>query len=284
MKKLLNKIWDEFIYGGHILSLGASSIVLASGLLLNIKVSFWLFGLVYFGTHSTYLFDRVKDLKKDAATERSKRISMKLRSAYFMIFGYLMITILILCFSNYYSFLLGAVIFSSGYLYNIFFKSLSKTIPSFKNFFVPIPYALLPILLIYYDNQHLSYTVLLIMLFIYLRLFIAVAFYDLKDLNEDKKNKVLTLAVIMQPNKFKILLNIMNILSAAPILFGVISGRIPNYALAILLVVPYFSIYLYNAKKSKNLSLYSYIFCDGEYLFWFPIILLAKVICNSLTN
>lgn len=57
IEKILKFIWNEFIYGGHLPSLGAAAIVLFSGILLNIKITWDCLLITYFIFYLIYLYN-----------------------------------------------------------------------------------------------------------------------------------------------------------------------------------------------------------------------------------
>jgi len=63
IEKILNSIWNEFVYGGHLLSFGAVSIVYAASILLDIRITWDFLLVVYLGTESVYLYNRFKNIR-----------------------------------------------------------------------------------------------------------------------------------------------------------------------------------------------------------------------------
>mgnify|MGYP001562821980 CR=1 FL=1 len=80
IEKILKTIWKEFVYGGHLLSLGAASIVFTSAILLEIKITWDCLLVVYLGAQIIYLYNRYKEFKKDSLTnpENIKGINLLL--------------------------------------------------------------------------------------------------------------------------------------------------------------------------------------------------------------
>ena len=88
LKKILNSIWNEFVYGGHLLSLGAVSIVYTASILLDIRITWDFLLVVYLGTESVYLYNRFKEYKVDfltnpERTEHKKNTSNTFLSLFF---------------------------------------------------------------------------------------------------------------------------------------------------------------------------------------------------------
>ena len=68
IKKILKFIWDEFIYGGHLLSLGGTSVTFFSCILLNIKITLDCLFIVYLIVYVVYLYNRFKEIDIDCLT------------------------------------------------------------------------------------------------------------------------------------------------------------------------------------------------------------------------
>lgn len=282
MQKVLKLVWDEFVYGGHILSLGAISIVLAYSILNGIRID-WAFALiVYFGIHSLYLFNRHKESSQDTITNQARTGHLRKKRAvpYQIIFSLIIVVVLVCIFGNLSSLILALILILCGFAYTKLIKPLTVRIIGLKNFFVPLPYALLVVLFAFYYRQTISLELILFAIFIYVRLFIATAFYDLKDIESDKSAGIKTLAVAMSDRGLSYAMTALNLLSAIPIILGVVLGVFPIYSLSLSFLLIYFWVYHAYSKKVKDISLYSYIFCDGEYLLWAPIIFLAKATWN----
>lgn len=275
MQKIFKLIKDEFIFGGQITSFGAVSVLIAFSLALKIPVSRLFLLLTYLGVHSVYLFDRYRDMKDDDITnhERVDYLKNHRKTILIVVIGFLVATIIIFsCIKGIIIALAGSALFIAGFAYAVFFKKITKKLVGFKDFYVAISYTLLLVIYLYYKKVPIDLTAFMLLSFVFLRYLIAEAFYDLKDIKEDKQNGLRTFALIWPERKFFAFLNILNILSAIPIMVGIIYGHLPTYSSALLLLVPYFNYYSKKSQTTKNIALYSYIYCDGEYLLWFPFI------------
>ncbi|MBU0647128.1 hypothetical protein KJ809_01775 [Patescibacteria group bacterium] len=80
--KILSAIWKEFIYGGHLLSLGAVSIIFTASILLNIQITWDFFLVVYLWTEAVYLYNRLKELKSDSLNNPKRTIYLKKQARY----------------------------------------------------------------------------------------------------------------------------------------------------------------------------------------------------------
>ena len=77
--KILTGIWDEFVYGGHLLSLGASAIVLTGALIVNSNIDIGLILIPYLLSQSVYSFNHYLEIREDLISnpERAKYLQHK---------------------------------------------------------------------------------------------------------------------------------------------------------------------------------------------------------------
>jgi 4-hydroxybenzoate polyprenyltransferase len=270
--KYIKFIVSEFIYGGHFLSLGAVSLVFASAILLKIRITLDCLVIIYFGTQVVYLYNRFKEIRTDFLTnpERSQHIRKYLNYLPLIIFFYLSSFIgMLVYFSRPYVLIFTLFLLLFGLLYSKFFKSFTKKIICFKGLFVAFAWSLLLLFLIFYYSYSPNIAFVLIFFFVFLRLFFHENFADIKDIEGDKKNKLITLPIIIGSNRVIIFLKLINFISVTPLLIGVFFRIIPPSSIFLLLVVLY-SFYLLNIIKNnqKNNNFIYDILADGEYILW----------------
>ena len=170
----------------------------------------------------------------------------------------------------------STALFMTGFAYCLIFKQFTKKIVGFKAFFVPASYILLLVIFLCYQAVPLQLSTILLMAFVYLRIFAAEVFYDLKDVEDDKSNNLLTFAVVFNRDHFFSFITVLNIISTLPIIVGVAIGVLSPFVLSLILITIYYSWYVAMAKKVKDISFFSYVFCEGEYLLWLPLVLVAR--------
>lgn len=278
--KTLKNIWEEFVYGGHLLSLGASGIIYTIMLIFNLKPSLPLLAMMYLMPQIIYSFDHLKGAEKDAKTNptRSKYFQTQKKKIITLIVVYMVALLGALVYlKNIKIFLAVLFIIAMGMLYAKFFKNLTKKIPAFKNVFVAFMWAFTPIILVslYYNVFNAGMLPLFIVVF--LRLVVNTIFFDIKDIYSDKNNHIKTLPVVFGKNKAINFLQIINILSLAPIAIGVWLNILPSFSLGLLAFYFYSFYYLERAKNNKtDIGFLSYVLADGEYILWPITILLIK--------
>lgn len=279
-RKALKVIQNQFVYGGHLTSLASVSVVFTSAILLNIKITCGCLAVIYLDTYSVYLYNFYKEFRSDILTNPKRCQHLKI---YFqmipliIIFSVLVSAGILLYFDKIYALLLNFFLLFIGFSYSIFFKKLTKKIIAFKNLFVSFSWTLLILFLIVYYSFPLNFSVFLILIFIYLRVFIREIFLDIRDIKSDTKKQLLVLPSVFEKNKLINILFLISTLSFIPIIFGSYFKLFPEFSLMLLFLVPYS---LYCSKKTKsrkvNVNFLYNILIEGEYILWLPLILLGK--------
>lgn len=275
-------IWNEFIYGSHWGSLNAIAISLSAILLLNASIK-WEFLLIsYLLTQCIYSYNHCKEIEIDSISNVPRVTHLKRYSNVLPLltafYGVLFFSLLIY-FGNKESIFFGGFLLILGLLFTIIGKKISKRIIGFKSVYTASAWAFLIIFTVIYHSLSINSAVLIIWIFVFLRLMINTSFSDIKDIEGDKKEKLITLPMIFKnTSNWLNFLHLLNIISFAPLLLGILLNIIPMYGLFLLFTYFYTFYYLQKAKIKdidKN-SLYN-VLVDGEYYYW-PILLLVGLI------
>jgi len=283
-KKVLKLILNEFIYGGHLQSLGAASIVFISSILFGVRMTWDILFVAYLLFYIPYLYNRFKEINIDRLTnlQRTQHVSKYVKFIpiilYFVIF---ILVVSLVYFSNLGALIFGLLLLIFGILYTLIFKKLTQKVPLLKNFYVSIFFTLLIFLPIIYYSYPLK-TVLIVSglvlgLFIFLKTFLSQIFLDIKDIESDKKDGLRTFPIIIGKEKTLIILSIFNFLITVtvPIIFSLYLNIFPKLILMFIFTIP-FDFYCYSlAKKEKY---FGYILQSGEFLLWLFLILIGKII------
>ena len=280
LKKILNSIWNEFVYGGHLLSLGAVSIVYTASILLDIKITCDFLLVVYLGTESVYLYNRFKEYKVDFLTnpERTEHIKKYVKYIPFIIFLMTFSAIVIVVYFNKISALtFGLLLLIIGLLYSLFFKKITEKIIAFKSFFVSLMWSLLVLFLAIYYSAPINLALFLFSVFVFLRFFVSVSFFDIKDIKTDKQEGLKTLAVVLKQSTLWQFLSIIAILAVLPLIIGVYLRVLPISSLMLFLTIPY-TFFYFKQLENKNISPYFLynVIVDGEFIFWLFFVLIGK--------
>ena len=286
IEKIVNSIWNEFVYGGHLLSFGAVSIVYAASILLDIRITWDFLLVVYLGTESVYLYNRFKEYKVDFLTnpERTEHIKKYVKYIPFIIFLMTFSAIVFVVYFNKISALIfGLLLFFGGLLYSKFLKKITKKIVAFKSFFVSLMWSLLVLFLAIYYSAPINLALFLFSVFVFLRFFVSVSFFDIKDIKTDKQEGLKTLAVVLKQSTLWQFLSIIAILAVLPLIIGVYLRILPISSLMLFLTIPY-TFFYFKQLENKNISPYFLynVIVDGEFIFWLFFVLSGNFIFTKL--
>lgn len=284
IERILKFIWKEFIYGGHFQSLGAASIVFVSAILLKINISWDIILISYLIFYPLYLYNRFKEIKIDYLTNPQRTEYLKTYINLAPIIISIVIFILIgglIYFSNFKALIFALLLVFFGLLYSVVFKKITRKIILFKNFYVSAFFASLVFFpIVYYSHpltDNLIVGILIFALFVYCKAFIMQILLDIKDLESDEKEKLLTFPLIFGKERVFNTLKIVSILVTIPIpiIFSLYFNIFPKSILILLLTVP-FNFYCFNQARKKNY--FGYILASGEFVMWSILILISEVI------
>jgi len=281
-EQILKFAWNEFVYGGHLLSFGAVSVVFTSAILLDINITIDFLLLVYLIAYTVYLYNRLKEYREDFLTnpERTHHIKGYIKYTPFIIFCCVFaIAGMLVYFGNQTSLIFGLLLLLFGLLYSIYFKRMTKKIVGFKNFYVSLMWSLLVVFLALYYSFTLNLSLIFIGTFVFLRFVIHECFFDTKDIISDKKENLLTMVIIFGKEKLLNILNFINVVTAVLLVIGVYLCFIPIYSLALLLTIPYSIYYLRKIKDEKTSKSFLYsVIVNGEFISWSFFILLGRAL------
>ncbi|MCK4453878.1 UbiA family prenyltransferase [Candidatus Parcubacteria bacterium] len=284
IEKILKFTWNEFIYGGHLLSLGGVAIVLFSGILLNIKITWDCLFVVYLIIYIVYLYNRFKEVHIDYLTNPQRTKHLKIYFSKIPKIFYVIIFIIIgslIYFSNVWALIFGLSLLLLGWLYTIVFKKITKKIIIFKNLSVSATFSLLVFFPLIYYSCPLTISILsiafLIVTFVYFKAFTMQVFLDVKDVESDEKQGLLTFPVIFGKEKTLNILGIISLLSTAPIpiIFSLYFNIFPISTLMLLLTIP-FNFFCFS--QAKNQNYHSYTLESSEFILWPILILIGEII------
>jgi 4-hydroxy-3-methylbut-2-enyl diphosphate reductase len=279
IKKILNSIWNEFVYGGHLLSLGLVSVVFSSAILLDIKITLDFLIIVYLGTQIAYLYNRYKEFKKDYLTnpERTQHLKIYIHYIPWIILCFSLALFGILYYNRPNDIIIGAILILLGIAYSKFLKKFTKKIAGFKNIFVSLMGLLLIFFLAHYYGSSFALSLVLIVIFVCLRWFINSSFFDIKDIKIDEKEGLLTLPIIWGEKKSLNILKSVTIIAAIPIILGYYLKFFPIFSLMLLFTIPYSFYYFKKSQDKKANSAFLYnVIVDGEFILWSFFILFGK--------
>lgn len=280
-RSFLNSIWQEFIYGSHLLILGTSGVIFTSAFLLDIPITLNFLLAVYLIFYVIYSYNRLKEFKSDFLTNpsRTQHIKKYINHLPFIIFcSTLTVVFLLMHSGNFWNLIFGFSILLSGVFYTKYFKKITKKIAGFKSFYASFVWALLVLFLSFYYSLPLNLPVFLIFTFVFLRLLTNTIFSDIKDIELDKKDNLKTIPILFGKKKTLSYLHILNIFSFVPIVVGVFMNLLPLFSLILLIFYLYSLFYLKMiGYKKTDVCRLSYVMVDGEYALWPIVLFLSKL-------
>lgn len=280
-KNVLKVIWNEFVYGGHLVSISTTLVVLSVLLIINRFENLFLLLLIsYLLPQIVYGFNYLKEVKSDFLTnpERASHLNKNLKVRFYFIFFYVVLGIILLySIENYYGLVLFSIIVIAGLFYP---KDATKKVVGFKSIYVAFFWALIVFLPYLYYSLKLNLAVFLFFIFVFLRALLNTIFFDIKDIESDHKEGLKTIPIVLSTQKTITLLYVINILSFIPLAIGLYSKSLPNYVLSLGIFFFYSLYYIKEAQNTKSLRLrqISYVMVDGEYALWPIFLLLSQLI------
>lgn len=289
-KNIFHNLWDEFVYGAHLTAFASAALVLTVIILLNIPINFLAIITAYLTTFIVYSFNYLKELDDDILTDPTKVSFLESRKNkyknFIKLYIILDIILLFLSFSIYGNF--GFIIFilillSGGILYTIVFKVLTKYIPGFKSFYCTALWAYAGsfyVTFFYSETFNTLYGFMFIFMFI--KLLINAVFFDIKDIDSDKKKGLKTIPILMGKSRTILFLTILNFVSIITLIYGVYANYIPAYGIFLSIFSIYTEYYLLKGLTSdqKSIVRYTYVMADAEFIFWPILLVIVKPFFN----
>lgn len=283
IKNKLEFVYKEFIYGGHLQSLGAASIVYVSSVFLNIELKWSSLVAAYLLFYPLYLYNRWKEIEIDYATNPDRTTHLRKYIHVMPILFWLVVVAIVgflAYFGNLNSFVFGVILLVLGLLYTTVFKNVTQKIFLFKNIYVAAFFTALVFFTAIYHAFPISgqsaIAIIVLMAFVFLKSFMMQIFLDLKDVACDRKQGLKTLGVIIGEEKTFLALPIISIFATAPIIifFSLYIHLFSSLILLLLLTIPFD---FFSFKLAQNKNYLGYVLESGKFLFWAILILLAKL-------
>ncbi|MBW6441028.1 UbiA family prenyltransferase [Patescibacteria group bacterium] len=282
VRKNFEFIANEFVHGGHLQSLGASSIVYVSAVFLNIELKWSSLVVAYLLFYPLYLYNRWKEIEIDYATNPDRTMHLRKYIHIMPIIFCLVIAAivgLLAYFGNLSSFIFGLILLVLGLLYTTIFKNVTQKIFLFKNIYVSAFFTALVFFTAVFHSFSISgqsvVVIIVLMAFVFLKSFMMQIFLDLKDLVCDRKQRLKTLGVIIGEKKTFQILPIISIITTAPIIifFSLYIHLFPSLILFLLLTIP-FDFFTFKIVQDKNY--FGYILGSGQFVLWAILVLIGE--------
>jgi 4-hydroxybenzoate polyprenyltransferase len=278
--KQLKNIWYEFLYSGSMVTLADIFVLLAVAIVLQINIPISFIIVIFLSILAINFFNRSNEIESDIITN-PKRTNYHQKyskyKTYIMFISIALSVIITLLFASTGAVILMGILYGLGFLYTIYLKRFTSTIIGFKNFIAGLAYALLVIFMALFTKTPVTYAVYFIALFYFMRMYTNTVFFDIKDIESDKREGLKTLPVVFGELRTKKILRGLNLLSAIPILIGIYTNNLPFYSIALLFTL-FYTGYFYRSVVSIKQEI-SYIVIDGcEFILWLPCVLIGKAL------
>ena len=249
MKK---NIIEDLFWGPIFILLGGLAEIFALSLLLKTPLT-WAFILIIVLTPGIlYLFDFLEDkTDNDNLVQESAILNRTQKKLY--------------KFGNFNTLFIFLILLVMGILYPLFFKKITKKITGFKDIYVAISWNLFVVFYFAYYKIEIIPFVALLLFFIFTRDLVNASFCDLKDIEKDKTNNLLTFANVWGEKKLINFLQYINVLSIIILILGFFFFNAP--ASILLLIIPVVITFFFISKSFKSRHYYSWI-VDIEYFIW----------------
>lgn len=297
-KDMITSLWNDFIYSGHIFALGAVSVAIMVSFIFSISLTWDYLLIIYFTFYTIYFYDYLSDAEGDICTF-SKRAEYHLKSKSVndllkynqgravssiqdkeirdkkcpctLCFNVLIIISTYYVYSNSFNMFIGLMILSLGIFYPLYFKGITKKIPAFKDIFVSLIWAFLIYLMHIYYGQTISISAIYLSIFIFLKMGSIQLFFDIRDVDADRKHDLLTIPVLLGNKNSITIFRILNVATLFVLIVGVYTKLFPAYMLVLILVFFYSMMYERMVKIFNNEPKY-YLLAAGEPLLWVGLV------------
>jgi 4-hydroxybenzoate polyprenyltransferase len=284
----LSVVYRELVLGGHLLALGTASIAGAAAFLLGRSPTAVLLVMAYLFSFGAYMMNRSAEMDQDlvAHPERTSYLARRRKAlpgvvAASFVIGYALAATVSLVF-----FVALLVPLALSLLYSVGSKRLVGVIGArnlkqkllLKNVSIAFGWSLIPILVgLYFGSFDLA--LVLMGPFIFLRLMTNTIVFDIRDTEGDRKNGVRTLPTELGVARSFGLVGAVDALSAAYLVALLVGGVVPTYALTLLALPIYSTVYRgFAMLGNANLSFICDVVADAEYVLWGPLIYIGKVL------
>jgi 4-hydroxybenzoate polyprenyltransferase len=283
-----NRAIREFVYGGHLLAIGTSSIAASTAVILGRPPAIVLLLMAYLFSYGAYMLNRGAEVSQDSISDPARTNFLQGRSRYLtaisgICFGlgyFLAATVSIVFFGA----LLVPLILAVAYTFGS--KRTERLIGArrlkdkllIKNVVISFGWALIPLLVgLYYRSIPIS--LLAFTPFVFLRLMSNTVFFDLRDVKADREFGVRTAPVVLGVRFSYSLMDIFDYSSVAYLAFLVATRTFPFYSL-IMVFLPFYSLaYRWISKRpGSDLGFLCNFIADGEYILWGPLLVFGKIL------
>jgi 4-hydroxybenzoate polyprenyltransferase len=284
---LREAMYQELVYGGHLLALGTASMAATTALVLDKAPTWDLLLMAYLFSYGAYMVNRSSDFDED-------RVSHRDRTAYLEGRRNLLPVIVVASFATGYllAFLRNPALFAGLLLplalavaYSVGSKRMRRALGIsrlkeglfIKNLTVSFGWSLIPLLVGLYFMQ-LPVAAIVLCPFIFLRLLVNTIFFDVRDVEADVAYGVRTIPASLGSGASLKVMDIFDLSAALYVALLVLLGFLPGFAGLLVIFTPYSFSYRYiSNKSSKYRDSLRDLAADGEYILWGFVTYLGQI-------
>ncbi len=286
--KPLSIAYRELVLGGHLLAFGTASMAGAAAYLFGKNPTLVLLVMAYLFSFGAYMMNRSAEMDQDLASHpertnylaRRRKILPGVVAASFLIGYGLAATVSLIFFVALLVPLALSLLYSVGSkrLVGLIGASKLKQRLLLKNVSIALGWSLIPILVgLYFGGFNVP--LLLLGPLIFMRLMTNTIVFDIRDTEGDRKNAVKTLPTELGVSRSFRIVGVIDALSAVYLVALLVVGLVPSYAVTLLLLPIYSTIYRAFAMQSNaNLGFICDVVADAEYVLWGPLIYFGKLL------
>jgi 4-hydroxybenzoate polyprenyltransferase len=284
----LSIAYRELVLGGHLLALGTASIAAAAALVFGKSPTLVLLVMAYLFSFGAYMMNRSAEMDKDLAShpERTNYLATRRSILPAVVAASFLVGYVLAATVSWIFFLALLAPLALSLLYSVGSKRLVGLIGTtnlkqkilLKNVSISLGWSLIPILVGFYFGAF-DLPLLLFGPFIFLRLMTNTIVFDIRDAEGDRENAVRTLPTELGvPRSFKVV-GAIDAASAVYLVLLLATGIVPSYALTLMILPIYSTIYrAFAMRSSANLGFICDFVADAEYALWGPLIYLGKIL------
>jgi len=227
---------------------------------------------------AVYFFDFFDDATDYNFTQNNEKAVVKRNTIFFkLITAVLILSCLVISYfySTSWATLYLLLLVGLGILYPIYFKKLTKKYVGFKDIYVAVAWVLFEFFFfVYYPFGNLT-TIIFLLLFMFTRDLMGASYCDIKDIELDKQNKLLTFASILGKNNLVKYLLAFNVISLILLSVGNVFGFLPSISAYLVIPILIITMLILIAKRRNK---YPSFYIDLEYCIWFLLLIIVSYV------
>lgn len=280
MTTALQTAWNEFLYGGHLQSVGAVAITWTAAAIFRAPFPWALAVATYTIFYAIYLYNRLLEVSADASTNpsRTAHIVAHRRTLWRVFFVSTLIGIAVaISTASLHGVVFIGALFVFGLLYTNAFKGLTRFVPGFKAWYVALGFSALVFLPFAYTGRKGPFPSLASFAgWVFWNAAIMQICLDVKDARSDAQRGLRTIPLLLGRKRTFRVLAALTVLSAVPPLaWGFLD---PSYPMEIAALAPASLLSLLAFAIAEKGAYQGYLLESGKFISWPALLALARVV------